>query len=91
MSKRRIINHLNELSHKDWLKFQKSWFVHNPPPRRKDVLRHPAKFPEAVERATGVQPPQPAVLAGIEELPTRCSVLDNDLATVRSFIEERVG
>jgi DNA modification methylase len=30
------------------LKFQKSWFVHNPPPRRKDVLRHPAKFPETL-------------------------------------------
>jgi len=48
MSKRRLVNRLNELSHKDWLKFQKSWFVHNPPPRRKDVLRHPAKFPETL-------------------------------------------
>jgi DNA modification methylase len=41
-------NRLNDLSSKDWLKFQKSWFVHNPPPRRKDVLRHPAKFPETL-------------------------------------------
>jgi DNA modification methylase len=41
-------NNLNELSPKDWLKFQKSWFVHNPPPRQKNVLRHPAKFPETL-------------------------------------------
>ncbi len=41
-------NRLNDLDPKSWLKFQKSWFVHNPPPRRKDVLRHPAKFPETL-------------------------------------------
>lgn len=41
-------NHLNDLSPKEWLKFQKSWFIHNPPPRQKDVLRHPAKFPETL-------------------------------------------
>jgi DNA modification methylase len=41
-------NRLNDLDAKTWLKFQKSWFVHNPPPRRKDVLRHPAKFPETM-------------------------------------------
>jgi DNA modification methylase len=48
MSKRILINKLNELSSKEWLKFQKSWFVHNPPPRQKNVLRHPAKFPETL-------------------------------------------
>jgi DNA modification methylase len=42
------INRLNELTPKEWLKFQKSWFVHNPPPRQKGVLRHPAKFPETL-------------------------------------------
>jgi len=41
-------NNLNELDPKSWLKFQKSWFIHNPPPRRKDVLLHPAKFPETL-------------------------------------------
>ena len=41
-------NRLNNLDSKTWLKFQKSWFVHNPPPRRKDVLTHPAKFPETL-------------------------------------------
>jgi DNA modification methylase len=48
MPKRPFNNRLNDLTPRDWLKFQKSWFVHNPPPRRKDVLRHPAKFPETL-------------------------------------------
>jgi DNA modification methylase len=48
MPKRPFVNRLNELDPKSWLKFQKSWFIHNPPPRRKDVLRHPAKFPESL-------------------------------------------
>jgi len=41
-------NKLNDLDPKSWLKFQKSWFIHNPPPRRKGVLVHPAKFPETM-------------------------------------------
>ncbi|MBC8331881.1 MAG: site-specific DNA-methyltransferase [Anaerolineae bacterium] len=48
MSKRKYRNRLNDLDTKDWLKFQKSWFVHNPPPRKKDVLQHPAKYPETL-------------------------------------------
>jgi DNA modification methylase len=41
-------NKLNELDSKTWLKFQKSWFIHNPPPRKKGALVHPAKFPETM-------------------------------------------
>jgi len=41
-------NRLNDLDSKTWIKFQKSWFVHNPPPRARSVLRHPAKFPETL-------------------------------------------
>jgi DNA modification methylase len=48
MAKRTLTNRLNDLEPKAWLRFQKSWFVHNPPPRRKDVLRHPAKYPETL-------------------------------------------
>ncbi len=47
-NKKPLRNKLNNLDSKTWLKFQKSWFVHNPPPRRKDVLTHPAKFPETL-------------------------------------------
>jgi DNA modification methylase len=46
--KRPFRNRLNDLDSKNWLKFQKSWFTHNPPPRQKGVLRHPAKFPETL-------------------------------------------
>ena len=41
-------NKLNDLDPKTWLKFQKSWFIHNPPPRKKGTLVHPAKFPETM-------------------------------------------
>jgi DNA modification methylase len=43
-----MANKLNDLDSKRWLKFQKSWFIHNPPARKKGVLRHPAKFPETM-------------------------------------------
>jgi threonine synthase len=48
---------------------------------------HPAKFGEAVVTATGIEPERPAVLNGIENLPTRCEVMENDPAAVRAFIE----
>lgn len=46
--KRPFQNRLNDLSPKEWIKFQKSWFIHDPPRRRSEVLRHPAKFPETL-------------------------------------------
>ena len=39
-------NRLNNLTSKEWIKFQKSWFIINPKSRQKNVLLHPAKFPE---------------------------------------------
>jgi DNA modification methylase len=45
---KKFVNRLNNLDPKTWIKFQKSWFVHNPPRRGKDVLSHPAKFPETI-------------------------------------------
>src|SRR3989339_129461 len=39
-------NRLNELSSQEWLKFTKTWFVFNPPPRKKEEVLHPAKYPE---------------------------------------------
>jgi DNA modification methylase len=41
-------NSLNELTGKEWLLFTKSWFISNPPPRKKQERAHPAKFPESV-------------------------------------------
>jgi DNA modification methylase len=48
MTKREFRNRLNDLDPKQWIKFQKSWFIHDPPRRKKEVLRHPAKFPETL-------------------------------------------
>ncbi len=47
---------------------------------------HPAKFPDAVERATGVRPPLPAHLADLFDLPEHFTVLPNDLAAVKNFV-----
>ena len=37
---------LNDLPGKDWVRFTKSWFIANPPPRSETERSHPAKFPE---------------------------------------------
>ena len=49
---------------------------------------HPAKFPAAVRAATGIAPALPARLADLEERPERCERLPNQLAAVRSRIEQ---
>ena len=48
---------------------------------------HPAKFPDAVEAATGVRPPLPAHLADLFERPEHFEVIPNDYVQVRSLIE----
>ncbi len=50
---------------------------------------HPAKFPAAVEQATGVRPPLPPELADLYDRPERRNVLPKDLAAVERFIVER--
>lgn len=39
-------NRLNALTGRQWIRFTRSWFVHNPPPRSASEVQHPAKFPE---------------------------------------------
>ena len=41
-------NKLNELTGKNWIKFTKSWFIHNPPRREESKMLHPACFPETL-------------------------------------------
>ncbi|HEX3087084.1 MAG TPA: threonine synthase [Ilumatobacteraceae bacterium] len=48
---------------------------------------HPAKFPDAVERATGIRPPLPAHLADLMDRPEHITHLPNDLAAVERFVE----
>jgi len=47
---------------------------------------HPAKFPDAVERATGVRPPLPEHVADLFERTERIVSLPNDLAAVENFV-----
>ncbi len=51
---------------------------------------HPAKFPDAVERATAIRPQLPERLADLLERPERYAVLPNDLAAVQRHIQELV-
>ena len=47
---------------------------------------HPAKFPDAVEQATGVRPPFPARLADLLEREERFDRLPVDVAAVREHV-----
>jgi threonine synthase len=49
---------------------------------------HPAKFPEAVERATGRHPALPPHLADLMDRRERFTVLPNDQAAVERFIRD---
>lgn len=50
---------------------------------------HPAKFGEAVAKATGSEPPLPPSLNGIEKLPSRYDILEADQAIIKKYVEER--
>ena len=54
---------------------------------------HPAKFPDAVERATGIRPALPDHLADLFDRPERTETIPNDLAVVEDFVARvsRVG
>ncbi len=50
---------------------------------------HPAKFPDAVEKATGKRPPLPAHMRGLMEKPERVTVLPNNARAVADFVRAR--
>ncbi len=52
---------------------------------------HPAKFPEAVQGASGAVPPLPQRLAGLYEGAEKFAVLGNDKALVRAHIEAKLA
>jgi len=52
---------------------------------------HPAKFPDAVERACGVRPALPPRLADLYQREERCLRLPNDLRQVQAAIRDRLG
>ena len=52
---------------------------------------HPAKFSETVEQALGFQPPAPESVKELYGKPTRCEIMDADIASVREFIVAHIG
>ncbi len=52
---------------------------------------HPAKFPDAVEQATGVRPDLPERLADLFDRPERMDTVANELARVQDFVRARVS
>ncbi len=50
---------------------------------------HPAKFPAAVKKAIGVEPPLPAFLADLYQRKEKYDVLPVDLAKVQAFVRDR--
>lgn len=49
---------------------------------------HPAKFPDAVEAATGIRPPLPPRMADLYERPERLTRVPNDLGALMAHIKE---
>jgi len=60
--------------------------------RRRDVpmiclgTAHPAKFPDAVERATGERPPLPEHLADLFERPERFDTMADDVDALKTYV-----
>ncbi|GAB5468750.1 MAG: threonine synthase [Rhodospirillales bacterium] len=52
---------------------------------------HPAKFPDAVERATGLRPALPQRLADLFERPERMTVVSKEEAALKALIDARLS
>ena len=52
---------------------------------------HPAKFPDAMERATGLRPALPPRMADLFEREEKFTVMPNDLAAVQAKVRALVG
>ncbi|MGB3409260.1 MAG: threonine synthase [Jannaschia sp.] len=50
---------------------------------------HPAKFPDAVEAATGIRPPLPPRMSDLYDRDERVARVENDLSAIEAIIEER--
>ncbi len=52
---------------------------------------HPAKFPDAVEQATGIRPALPPHLADLLERTERFDVLPADLGTIEAYVDAAIA
>jgi len=60
-------------------------------PRVTLATAHPAKFPDAVEAASGVRPGLPPALADLMSRPERVTALPNSLDAMKAFIKEKAA
>lgn len=51
---------------------------------------HPAKFPDAVERAAAIRPALPPRMADLFDRPERMTPVPNDLAALEALVRERI-
>ena len=49
---------------------------------------HPAKFPDAVRKATGREPERPEAMKGLENLPSRCRILPPDVEVIKDYVRQ---
>ncbi|WP_116599672.1 threonine synthase [Primorskyibacter marinus] len=52
---------------------------------------HPAKFPDAVEKASGMRPGLPERMADLYDRPERVTRIENDLGALETLIRERLA
>ncbi len=52
---------------------------------------HPAKFPDAVEAASGIRPPLPPAMSDLYERSERITRVENDLGAIEQLIKDRIG
>lgn len=52
---------------------------------------HPAKFPDAVEAATGMRPALPARMADLFDRPERVTQVENDLGALTGLVRDRIA
>jgi len=52
---------------------------------------HPAKFPDAVQAATGIRPALPDRMADLFDRPERVTQVPDDLAAIEALIRERIA
>ncbi len=52
---------------------------------------HPAKFPDAVEKAIGLRPALPAALADLAKREERCAALPNDAAALQAYMRRHAS
>ena len=73
------------------VKVAREFLAESPAPMITLATAHPAKFPDAVEKATGIRPELPARIARQFEAEERQTRVAGDLAALKALIRERLS